>query len=557
MGDNSEKKYGSYKIPDRQEYQKTVVKTEEKKPATLSDGLFYEIEYGTHPIEGVGRFVLKSQKIESKKPDKVRELFEQMRDISRHTAAYSSDYLRFFDRRIQQDNSNVFYKQGMFMKDFEDDFAEKALFSSYFPYYQMLNYEQLRTYFTWRTNTRKGNIADTSLSYVFMYIYELLNNIGVENPEDGLSKILSFWYKYKVINPAINKYVIKWLKDYHIYYNMPQSFLDFATEHNLTQYYTPMVDPHNTFSLFCSISKYDIKKSTFFSQETESLISSCFSFVFERIHNEFETAGIDFNNAFFRPTKKIIPWKPFRDALFHNWLAQPDKRIIFSENEIYICSKNEWFFSSIITTDKGKSFIGYVMKKMESELRKIVKYKYKLSANLDMVNPYTLDKLQKAGIFIEKIIETAVLEYYRESTKTIVKVDHEALERIRLEALLTQEALIVEEPEKVNIFNDSDNLEKADQNIFSDPAEIEVADESDAWNTLKEILTEAELKALEVVIDNGDLKAYSDNQGIMLEVLIDGINGKAMDYIGDNILDDEMLIYEDYKDNVKGMVKAI
>ncbi|HXK71933.1 MAG TPA: hypothetical protein PLQ68_04435, partial [Clostridia bacterium] len=110
MGDNSNKKYGSYKIPDRQEYQKPAVKTAEKKPDTLPNGLFYEIEYGNHPVEGVGRFVLKSQKIEPKKPDKIREIFEQMREISRHNASYSSDYLRFFDRRIQQDNSKVFYK---------------------------------------------------------------------------------------------------------------------------------------------------------------------------------------------------------------------------------------------------------------------------------------------------------------------------------------------------------------------------------------------------------------------------------------------------------------
>ncbi len=560
MGDNSEKKYGSYKIPDQQQFQKTAVKTEEKKSVCISDGLFYEIEYGNHPVEGVGRFVLKSQKIEPKKPDKIREVFEQMREISRHNASYSSDYLRFFDRRIQQDNSNVFYKQGMFMKDFEDDYEENASFSSYFPYYQMLNYEQLRTYFTWRTKVRKGEITDTSMSYVFMYIYELLNNIGVENPQDGLSKILSFWYKYKLINPAINKYVIKWLKDYHIYYNMPQPFSEFAEGHNLTQYYPPMIDPDDSFSLFCSISKYDIKKSVFFTDETINLIPDCFSYIVKRIHREFESAGIDFDNAFFRPTKKIIPWKPFRDALFYNWHKQPDKRVVFSENEIYICSKNEWFFSSIITTDKGRSFVGYVMKKMESELRKTYKYKYKLSASLDMVNPYTLDKLNKAGIFIDKIIESAVLEYYKETTKTVVRVDHEALERIRLEALATQQSLIVEEQEKNYDLNTSvDYIDPAssEQNIFSDPSDIEVSPALDIWDMLKESLCENELKALDVIINNGDLKKFADDTGIMLEVLVDGINEKAMDYIGDNILDDEMIIYEDYKDYVKGMVKTV
>jgi len=126
---------------------------------------------------------------------------------------------------------------------------------------------------------------------------------------------------------------------------MVQSFTEFATEHNLTQYYPPMTDPDDNFILFCSISKYDIRKSVFFTEETKSLISDCFSFVLQRIRKDFESTGIDFDNAFFRPTKKIVPWKPFKDALFYNWCIKPDKRVVFSENEIYICSKNEWFFS--------------------------------------------------------------------------------------------------------------------------------------------------------------------------------------------------------------------
>ena len=197
---------------------------------------------------------------------------------------------------------------------------------------------------------------------------------------------------------------------------------------------------------------------------------------------------------------------------------------------------------------------------MEAELRKTVKYKYKLSANLDMVNPYTLDKLHKAGIFIDKIIESAVFDFYKEATKTVVKVDHEALERIRLEALATQQSLIVEEQEKTYDFNTSvdcvDSV-SSDQNIFSDPSDIEVSSDSDIWDMLKESLCENELKALDVIIVNGDLKKFADESGIMLEVLVDGINEKAMDYIGDNILDEDMAIYEDYEEYIKGMVKTV
>jgi hypothetical protein len=36
--------------------------------------------------------------------------------------------------------------------------------------------------------------------------------------------------------------------------------------------------------------------------------------------------------------------------------------------------------------------------------------------------------------------------------------------------------------------------------------------------------------------------------------LVDGINEKAMDYIGDNLLDDEPAIYEDYFEKTRGLI---
>ena len=38
---------------------------------------------------------------------------------------------------------------------------------------------------------------------------------------------------------------------------------------------------------------------------------------------------------------------------------------------------------------------------------------------------------------------------------------------------------------------------------------------------------------------------------------MDGINEKSMDCIGDSLLDDEFTIYDDYIEQVKGMVETI
>ncbi len=564
-GFTTNKKYEPCKIPGRQQVQgdgaaQPLPQTKTGKPVSLEDGLFYEIEYNSYPIPGVGKFVLKPQRIAEPEKDEKRDLFGQMREIARaHPSSYDSS--RFFDQRLQQDKAIVFYKQGMLMKDFSDNYSGNTPFSQYFPYYHRMGYEQLRTYFTWRTEVRKGNVADTSLSYAFLYIYELLGNIGVRDPQDGLNQLMSFWKAFSAYNTSIDKYVLRWLKDYHIYYELPHSFKEFIDANNLTPHYPKVADTGNNFDLFCAISKYDIRKSTFFTEDKVKLIMDCFCFVTNKLRQIFADSGMHFDESIFQPTKKMSEWKPFKDALFHQWLKQTDRRVVLSENEIYICSNNKWAFNTVITSENGRQLIGYIMKQMEVVLRKVTKYKFKLSANINTVTHEAVGKLNKAGLPLEIIVSDATNEFYKEATKTVVTVDHGTLSRIRQEALVTQEKLIVPEQEKqfdpvIFVQKSLDLSYTATQDKPSMlPPEIEPTPVYDAWKSLKNKLTEIEIKALSVVLHGEiELKKYADECGIMLEVLLEGINEKAIDFIGDNLLDDEFVLYDDYKEQVKELI---
>ena len=560
MKSDDNKKYGSLKIPPRQqiyndEADNLLSHQKNKADDSLSDGLFYEVEYNVSPTTSVDIPVSRSQKIEPPEKDEIRELFYEMRDIARQYRSPFGYYPQFFDRRMQQYNAKVFYEQAAFMKDFEDDYPEQVTFSSYFPYYQMLGYKQLRTYFTWRTNVRKGNISNISLSYAFLYIYELLNNIGVTDPQDGLNKLLYFWTSFRNYDTSVDRYVLRWLKDYHIYYELSQTFKEFVDEQGLTEHYPELSTTENSFDFFCNISKYDIRKSKFFTAETSKLITECFNFVMDKVRHDFETAGMHFDDAFFRP-KRMITWIPFKDALFYQWINQPDRKVIISESEIYICSNNQWTYSTSITTEKGRQFIGYVMKQMESVLRKITKYKFKITANIYMMDHETVNKLQKNGLYIDRIVQSAVAEFYKEITKVVVTVNSDSLARIRQESLKTQESLIVEDQTESSnspTFNVTQSL--PDENIFADINDTEPSPLSDSWTSLKYALTDIESLALAEILSGGNIKKFADGHNIMLEVLADGINEKATDCIGDNILDDEFAVYEDYENQVKGMIE--
>ena len=177
-----------------------------------------------------------------------------------------------------------------------------------------------------------------------------------------------------------------------------------------------------------------------------------------------------------------------------------------------------------------------------------------------------------------RIHTDAVKEFYREETRTVVKIHPGALEKIREEAYATQEKLIVPEDMTgdgmpVNICREIPGTEEhreetgkagAGQGLAQEETSSSVffqesqPQAGDIWQELWAALTETERKGLQLIQQGGtDLKTFSDERDIMLEVLIDGINEKAVDFVGDSLLDQEAAVYDDYIVQVKGMVEEI
>ncbi|MEG0229512.1 MAG: TerB N-terminal domain-containing protein, partial [Oscillospiraceae bacterium] len=122
---------------------------------------------------------------------------------------------------IYADNmAKIFYHQGKFMENYTDNYEFNGYFERYFPTYQAMNDHQLRGYFSWRTKIRKREKASCPSAFVFVYIYEIINQIGVKNPLDGFEKLNSIFLLYKNEVPNLSSYMNIWLKDYIVYYNL-------------------------------------------------------------------------------------------------------------------------------------------------------------------------------------------------------------------------------------------------------------------------------------------------------------------------------------------------
>lgn len=141
-------------------------------------------------------------------PDKVEDRYQAQAIKPRenfrkkHNTSLVPDEIRkmleIYDYSIlpSRGRAKNFYQQGKLMAGFDDDYPQFFAFKRFYPTYHDMNTGQLRSYFTWRSKIRQHIFEKTSTSYAFVYIYELINNIGVKNPQDGYDKLIEFEEKY-------------------------------------------------------------------------------------------------------------------------------------------------------------------------------------------------------------------------------------------------------------------------------------------------------------------------------------------------------------------------
>ena len=170
---------------------------------------FSERVYASEPILTTGR------QMANYLPDRYRE----MKAISRWETNSNGG-----GRWLTE--AELFYRQGTFMADFEDDCPYPGTFNSYFPTYNAMSDRQLRGYFTWRAAVRQGDVQESCLSFAYVYLYELICGIGVTDPMDGFQKLESFWRAYRAFSPKIDRYARTWLQDYVVYHGLSPQLLE-------------------------------------------------------------------------------------------------------------------------------------------------------------------------------------------------------------------------------------------------------------------------------------------------------------------------------------------
>lgn len=151
--------------------------------------------------------------------EKINLNFEDTQFVPKEIKKMIESYQYSLPGSIRREQN--FYLQGKLMGSYEDHYDGKQSFLRYYPTYHDLTVGQARTYFTWRTKIRQNIYEKISDSYAYIYLYELLNGIGIKNPEEGLDKLITFNKNYaQKFSPEMGAYLERWIRDYIIFYNI-------------------------------------------------------------------------------------------------------------------------------------------------------------------------------------------------------------------------------------------------------------------------------------------------------------------------------------------------
>lgn len=462
--------------------------------------------YSDEPI------IMTASQMKQYTPPKYRE----MRKIARSRGYY-------FDA-----DAKLFYEQGKFMEDFEDNFEYHGEFARYYPTYQVMNDLQLRGYFSWRTDVRQGKIEKTSLSFVFVYIYELLNGIGVASTEEGFQALRDFWTAYRVHDARVDMYMKLWLKDYVVYYGLDNAlladFMDSSFDGNLMILLKPEGhDLHGVFSALNLHSSYNLENSRFYKKypdDVETVVYRVFLLLSEYYNRRRK------NNLCEKFFGKMLPhsYTMFQSAVVYLPKRHPDGTYEINDINRYICKNGLWSCEQFFWHGGKSQEIGALLKNIDFFMRQAYEFKS------------TLKEAGATKLFLETIqsVIQELEEEKKRNARPVIDIDLSKLQGIRRTSLETQSKLLVEEEPEAEII----------------PVAATPENETD--------LDDGAYRFLQCLLYDRPYAEALRESGQMLSVLVDTINESFMESIGDTILlleGDTPELIEDYIDELKGIIK--
>ncbi len=529
--------------------------------------------------------------IRKDRPERVKiplpEKLQWMKDIAKEVHTFPKP------------DSWYFYKQAQFAADYTDDFEYNGMFRRYFPTYRDMKDDELRGYFSFRTRFREGRYdAEPQLSFVYVYIYEILNGIGV-SPESGFEILKTIDTLYGSKDDTLREYLRRWIRDYIIYYNLDhsyaaeyfsvdmdsavsilmQAFSDAETKFLVligekdaaeTDSAPNPISDNDMFQAVCTMSSYAIEKSPLYKKDPE-LVKSAIVEMLKELSCVAKRLNRDslFEYCFGR--RGVFPISLFKNAVFHDHLKHEDHLYEISPLCLYRCENGRWSREAYSRSSEKSKTLGDLCHETDRLLREKTGFGHSIKRRL-MSDAFSEE--------ISWVIDKLLLEREKASRPRI-DIDLSVLDSIRMDAAKTRDSLLVPEDKEdhTDMLLDgnfhSESLHKSEKLDFSvsdsmskipgidiDPVETIPSHKTEldlhnSTTTHDLPLTDDEFFLLNSLLHGLPWKEYAAEHHLMISMICDDINEKMIDLIGDTIVEfngDEPELIEDYISELQELI---
>ncbi|MBR6748416.1 MAG: TerB N-terminal domain-containing protein [Clostridia bacterium] len=474
----------------------------------------------------------------------------------------------FAASRQQSSKYAFFFNEARTLKDLRGSAASPQSFTCYWPTYSSMNRAQKSWYFYWRGQFLDGNILKTDLAYIFVAIYELINNTVAEPPE-ALERLVRLWESYREAFPYLDRVMPTWCVDYMLVNSLGT---DFDALHERIPF--PIDGQTHLVELFCNrrmqeglhtlslpvlstLSGYAMDKSRFIAGREELAAQAVRTALLtaEAHLQQTEERGVF---DFFKPPLRSIQWETFRGAVCSQFAGRRVKLtyLPYAQNEQF----REWLANILRHTEnllrKSQRFPGRLRcTKMPAGLEDAIARALNLqSTPLPKSQEHTEAPAAPAAprepIRIDLDRARALEDASWENTRRLLEAlgnlpDEDAADAVPAAPDPTA-------PEPTPVILDAVPAEPMPAPVIEDttPEQLpDAASDDDPYAALLQALTPLQMQVLQALLDEDDTLAGTLCTAEMTfpDAVAEEINVLADEYLGDLLIDSATLrVYEDY-----------
>lgn len=424
----------------------------------------------------------------------------------------------------------VFYRQAQFLAEYEDDYPYDGDPVRYFPTYSSFTSSELRGYFSWRSRFRAGKIGPAPLSFIFLHTYELINAVGVQNPQEGHERLLELLKAYGPGSDRVAEFLNDWIRDYIIYYNLDGSLLPpshwHACNRNIEIVEKSMDnDPQAAMEGVRHLALAWLGRSKFYALYPAEMDKAIIRILREmRMHYRKSCKRSLMEQFFGRCLSHRISL--FSSAIFCDPLKRKDYSYKINRNCTYICKAGQWSVTGYNVTLNARRKFEKLIKAIDCIMREEFQFGYPIKREISLKWLLELIRSEARQSYVESRIPKK-REFY---------IDIGRLDKIRVESRIICDKLIQEELDLQPEIEDA-------------PTMVRPSDMACAADSITS-LDDAESRLLRCLLYGNDLD-WLKEEGLMFSVLVDGINEKAYEIFEDSVIDGEGKIVEDYYERLK------